>query len=259
MNTNRSLFSRLRIDLMSLGLVALAGFLTSLTQGGDRNESLPTAVSLMHQAHDGRAVWREFPGFQAKLRASVDGTAVEGTVHVSPTGTVKIELPNKDQFAWVESSLKSIVGHRLSNDDAIQTVAFADDHKTHPLGRLLKSTTESDQSLWRVNGDLLTEVHRFNGKTRFVISVADVVRNTEGKHLPKNFSVTTWDVASGQIKTSRQVINEWTRIGQVDLPVKLLAAIYKDDGSRRVEQIELSGHELLSASTAAGTQCSKSE
>lgn len=100
----------------------------------------------------------------------------------------------------------------------------------------------------RLQGNVLTEVHRFNGKTRFVISVADVVRNAERKHLPKNFSVTTWDAASGQIKTSRQVYNEWSRVGHLDLPAKLLAAINKDDGSRRVEQVELFEHELLSTS-----------
>jgi len=100
----------------------------------------------------------------------------------------------------------------------------------------------------RLQGNVLTEVHRFNGKTRFVMSVTDVLRNAEGKHLPKNFSVTTWDAASGQIKTSRQVYNEWSRVGHLDLPAKLLAAINKDDGSRRVEQVELFEHELLSTS-----------
>jgi hypothetical protein len=134
----------------------------------------------------------------------------------------------------------------LSDDGAIETVAFADDQENHPLGRLLKSTGENDKSLWRVQGDVMTEVHRHHDKTRFIISVTDVVRNVEGKHLPKNFNVTTWDVASGQIKSSRQVYNEWKRVGRIDLPAKLLAAISKDDGSRRVEQIELSNHELLS-------------
>ncbi len=84
MNSKRAFFSLWRIDLMSFGLVAFAGLLTSLTQGGD--EAPPTAVGLMQRAHDGRAVWREFPGFRAAGRASVDGVAVEGTLQVNPSG-----------------------------------------------------------------------------------------------------------------------------------------------------------------------------
>ncbi|WP_397571811.1 DUF3386 family protein [Schlesneria sp. T3-172] len=251
MSRNGRLAAMWRIDLMSFGLVALAVFLTSLTHGGDGTQPAPTAVSLMEEAHNGRVVWKDFPGFRAKIRAAADGKAVEGTVTVSSKGTISLELPSGEGFAWVETSLKSLVGHRLSDDGAITTVAFADDVTSHPLGRLLKSTDESDKSLWRVQGDLLTEVHRFNGKTRFVISVADVARNAEGKHLPKNFSVTTWDSVTGQIKTSRQVYNEWARVGHLDLPAKLLAATSKDDGSRRVEQLELSGHELLSTTANA--------
>lgn len=246
----RRLIVLARLDLLSFGLVALAVFMTSLTRGGDNQDAPPGAAALMKQAHDGRAVWRTFPGFRAKVRASVDGSTLEGAVHVSSSGTVTLEPTGDERFAWVETSLKSIVGHRLSDEGAIATVAFADQVETHPLGRLLKSTEESDKSLWRVKGDLMTEVHRQNGRTRFVISVTDVVYNAEGKHLPKNFSVTTWDAASGQIKSSRQVYNEWSRVGHLDLPGKLLAAISKDDGTRRVEAIELSEHELLS--TTAG-------
>lgn len=236
-----------RLNVMSCGFVAMAGMLTTLTQGNDFKPVEATAVSLMKQAHDGRAEWHEFPGFRAQLRASVDGAAAEGAVTVTHDGKVTLELPSGETFAWVASSLKSIVGHRLSSDGAIETVAFADDVTVHPLGRLLKSTDPSDKSLWRVQGDLLTEVHRFNDKTRFVISIADVARNVEGKHLPQNFSVTTWDVVTGQLKSSRQVFNQWKRVGQVDLPIKLRAVICKDDGSRRVEQIELLNPELLPA------------
>lgn len=244
-----------RINAVSLGCVAFACFLTSLTQGNEERTAKPataeqSAVNLMKQSHDGRAVWQNFPGFHAKLRVTADGATQEGTVQVSPAGEIKLQLADDPAFKWVEASLKSLVGHRLSTEEAIQTVEFADQTTAHPLGRLLKSTVTSDNSLWRVQGDVLTEVHRFHGKTRFVISVTDVFRNPEGKHLPKNFNVTTWDSTSGQIKTSRQVFNEWTRIGSIDVPAKVMAAINKDDGTRRVEQIEFTNHELLTPATA---------
>ena len=241
-------FSRWRVNVLSFGFVAMAGFLTTFTQGGDAHPETTTAVTLMKHAHQGRAEWHDFPGFRAKLNANVDGVTAEGTVKVSPDGAVSVFLPSGDAFAWVTPSLKSIVGHRLTSAGAIENVAYADDQRSHPMGRLLRSTVATDKSLWRVQGDLMTEVHRINDKTRFVISVVDVARNAEGKHLPKNFSITTWDTASGQLKSSRQVSNEWTRVGSIDLPSKVRAIISHEDGSRRVEQIEILGHELLPAS-----------
>lgn len=234
-----------KIDLISLGLVATAWLLMSLSSGARGADNAPTAVDLMQQAHEGRAVWHKFPGFTAKVRASVDGETVEGTASVSKTGTVEFDLPAGIQRQMAEKTLKSVVGHRLSDDPAIQAVAFADSATTHPLGRLLKSTDSADHSLWRVQGDLLTEVHRFNEKTHFVISVSDVVRNLEQKHLPHNFTVTTWDNATNQIVSTRQVYNEWKRVGPLDLPTKLLAVTNASDGSRRAEQVELFDHQLL--------------
>jgi len=250
MNSNcprarRRWYSRFRIDVLSLGLVAFAGFLASLTQGNDRDRSEITAVALMQRAHDGRAVWKKFPGFRADIRVSVDGKQVTGSLNVSSKGEIELSMPDDESFAWVKVSLRSVVSHRMVDTDAIQGVAFADDQVAHPLGRLLKSASESDHSQWRIQNDVMTEVHREHGKTRFIISVTDVVRTDEGKHLPKTFDVTTWDTATGRIQSSRQVLNEWTRIGKFDLPTRLMAAISKEDGTRRVEQIELSRHELL--------------
>jgi N-acetylneuraminic acid mutarotase len=95
-----------------------------------------------------------------------------------------------------------------------------------------------------VQGDVLTEVHRFHGENHMVISVGEVARTLEGKHLPKSFSVTTWDKA-GAIVTARQVLQEWKRVDGVDLPVRILAAINKNDGSRTVEEITFANHQLL--------------
>jgi Protein of unknown function (DUF3386) len=249
MNENRGLSSRWQLDLLALGFVALAGMLTSLARGGDNEQGSPTAASLMQTAHDGRAIWREFPGFTAHVKVSLEGATAEGALKVSPAGTVKLDLPQDERFAWAAGTLKSVVGHRLSDDGAILDVTFADDQVAHPLGRLLKSSSASDKSLWRVHGDLLTEVHRVNEKTRFIISVADVWRTTEGKHLPRDYTVTTWDNATQRIVSTRQLHNEWTRVGHLDLPKRLLAATSREDGSRRVEQIELSEHKLSSTAT----------
>ena len=41
------------------------------------------------------------------------------------------------------------------------------------------------------------------------------------------------------------VNNRWVRIGQIDLPARVLKVINKEDGSREVQEIRLSNHELL--------------
>lgn len=236
--------------LAAVALLAVALPLTASAQ---------TAPELMKVAHDGRAVWQNFPGFTADLVAlNSSGANARGTLVVSASGDVKIESAASQPLPeWVEKTLKSVVGHRLSDDGAITKVDFADEDKAHPMGRLLKSTEENDHSQYRVKGDLMTEVHRNMGKTRFIISVADVSRTQEGKHLPRNFTVTTWD-AQGALVSARQVNNEWTRVGAVDLPVRLLATTSKSDGTRTVEEITLSKHTLggapvkVSVKTAAG-------
>ena len=70
MNVLRPLTVWWRIDLLALGLVSLAGLLTSFAQGDDHAAKEPTAVNLMKQAHDGRAVWTEFPGFTAQVQVA---------------------------------------------------------------------------------------------------------------------------------------------------------------------------------------------
>ena len=201
-----------------------------------------TPEQLMTEAHEGRVVWQDFHGFTADIVATADGKTAKGTIDVSPEGALTLSLEPASEVAWVERTLQSVVSHRLSDDGAITNVEYADDDKNHPLGRLLKSKDPADKSLWRVKGDVLTEVHRNHGKTRFIISVAEVSRNAEGKHLPRSFVVTTWDNDTNAITQSRQVYNEWKRFGKFDLPVRLLGMNAKSDGTRRVEEIKLSNH-----------------
>lgn len=210
-----------------------------------------TADALMLEAHNGRAEWHNFSGFTAKFRAEKDGEQASGTLTVTSDGDVKIEPASGEAPKWLVRSLDSLIGHRLASSGAVTGTAFADDDADHPRGRLLKSATDTDKSLWRVQGDLLTEVHRVNDKTRFVISVGEVHRTAEGKHLPQSFVVTTWDNASGAILSSRQVVDQWKRVGHLDLPTRHEAVTSKPNGVRESEVVELSGHALTPGRTAA--------
>ncbi len=205
----------------------------------------PTASAMMQKAHDGRAVWRDFPGFTAKIRCSHDGAVLEGQLTADRKGDVKVSwAKDDDRFAWVQRTLDSVIGHRVASDDAITNVEFADDQANHPQGRLIRSQDAKEHSLWRVKDDVLTEVHRVGETSRFIISVAEVARTAEGTHLPRSYAVTTWETPSNRIQSVRQIFQEWTHVGRFDLPARHLAITNKSDGSRVTQQIEFLDYRL---------------
>ncbi len=232
-----SRFSRLGRHVLAISALAVLGVCAPAARAADK-----TPEQLMTEAHEGRAVWTDFHGFTADIIATVDGKSTKGTLDVSPEGALELKLSDPSGMEWVERTLQSTVSHRLSDDGAITNVEFADEDRNHPMGPLLKSKDPADKSLWRVKGDVLTEVHRNHGKTRFIISVGEVSRTAEGKHLPHSFVVTTWDNETGAITKARQVQNEWKRFGRLDLPVRLVGMNATSDGKRQVEEIRLSNH-----------------
>ncbi|MBC7820183.1 MAG: DUF3386 family protein [Planctomycetaceae bacterium] len=238
--------AELRLALLAGGLVAMSVWMTAFASGAE-----PTAAAMMQKAHDGRAVWTDFSGLTARVRCFQDGTVVEGQLVVERNGDVKLSLPKDDErFAWVQRTLDSVIGHRLSSDDAITNVEFADDQTNHPQGRLIRSIDSKDKSQWRAKGDVLTEVHRFGETSRFVISVAEVARTAEGTHLPRSYAVTTWETPSNRIQSVRQISQEWTRVGRFDLPAKHLAITNRSDGSRVTQQIEFLDYQITTATAA---------
>lgn len=231
-------------------LLSTFALTASLALGTTTLAAAESAQSVMDKAHHGRATWQKpFPGFTAELTAASAGRATSGTFKVGADGKIEIKLAEPQGLEWVERSLNSVIGHRLADDQGAENVEFADEDTKHPLGRLLKSKDAGEKSLWRVQGDVLTEVHRFHGENHMVISVGDVARTPEGKHLPKSFSVTTWNEKTGAIVSARQVLQDWKRVDGVDLPVRIIAATNKSDGSRVVEEITFAKHQLLKADT----------
>lgn len=231
----------LRETIAALGLVTLALWLTSPVQG---DQKVNEAAAMMREAHDGRATWTNFPGFHAKVRCHVDGTAVEGDLTVTPSGDMECLLDKSEKFSWVERTLDSVIGHRLSDGEAITNVGFADNDTRHPQGRLIKSRDPAEKSLWRAKGDVLTEVHRIGKDSHLVISIVDVWRTAEGKHLPKSFVVTKSKRPGGEIESVREVYNEWKRVGSIDLPTLHRAVTTRADGTRVTHQIEFDNYSI---------------
>lgn len=231
-------FARMSWRVLMLGVAAIA----RLSLSAEAAE--PTAAEQMRKEHNARVVWTVFPGFSADVVLTQDGKSAKGTLSVDTDGKLTLKTDQSEGLDWAQRTLGSVVSHRLSDSGAITNVEFADDNATHPQGRLLKSLDTADRSLWRVKGDVLTEVHRVHDKTRMIISVSEVSRNPEGKHLPRSFTVTTWNSETGAIQSTRQVFNEWLRVGSFDLPARMLAINCKSDGTRVVEEIVLANHKL---------------
>lgn len=224
--------------LCLLGLLATC---TAQTLGGEKD--LRSAEQIMTDAHVVRSNWdKSFPGFTAKISANLDGQVTTGTITVTPEGKVELDVPKNDTTAWAREQLRSIVMHRFGGVRKYD-VSFADDVQNHPLGRLIKFNDSSTHSVYRIKGDLITEVHRDMGGRKFTISVSDVLRNKEGKYLPSHFNVSYWDSKSGQLVQNEDYQEEWLRLGQYDLPKRRLM-IETSAGARRVGELVLSEHSL---------------
>lgn len=227
--------------MIRFAIVSLAVCCAPLCVAGETD-----AVALMKNAHDGRATWDEFPGFSAKLIVSEDDRQATGNITVSTTGKVSVQM--SESFSWVNRKLRSLVGHRMAGGERQFDVAFADTKET-PLGRLIKINDDALMgSKYRVQGDVIREVHRNMEDSRFTITVIDVARNKEGRHLPSVYAVSYWDKKSGVLKSTSVVRDTWTRIGSWDLPASQLAVESTNEGTRVVKEIRLVDHRLLNAS-----------
>jgi hypothetical protein len=197
-------------------------------------------------ARDGRAEWQAFPGFRGEVVASNGGAIARGGILVSADGTVECDLPESREFGWARKRIKSLISHRLPNAEREVNAAFADDDADHPLGRKILFPDDEQETVYRCQGDVLTEVHRTMGDVRFTLSVIEVARNAEGKHLPRSYTVGYWDKASGRLAHSDAFFYEWERVGRFDLPLRQLV-IAVADGERTVQQLEFRRLELLDA------------
>ncbi|MBW3543232.1 MAG: DUF3386 family protein [Planctomycetes bacterium] len=212
-----------------------------------------SAEELMRRAHEARAEWGEgFPGFEADVVVSQDDTRVKGRLSVSADGELTLTLAEglKDEQA-VRRRLESLVQHRQAGGEREYDVDFADESHSHPLGRLIRFNDDRLHSIYRVKGDVITEVHRTMGESRFTISVLDVSRNKQGKYLPHIYTVSFWDAKTGDLKDAFTTSNEWKAVGGFDLPSRILTVSTGNEAERHVDEIAIGNHKLLKQPAAA--------
>lgn len=207
----------------------------------------PAAERIMVEAHRARSHWgADFPGFTASIAVWLDGTATHGRATVQSDGTVELDMPDGPAKKWAAEQLESIAFHRLAAAKDSYDVSFADAVTDHPLGRLIKFHDSSSHSLYRVKDDVITEVHRTMGKTRFTISVTSVTRDAQGKTLPSHFNVSYWDGPSGNLISNEDYQEKWTSLHGFDLPQRRVL-IRTSNNQRSVAELQLSDLRLLPA------------
>ncbi len=209
-----------------------------------RTEPDDEAVSMFQKAIEGRAVWREFPGFAAEITGFCDGSGFRGKVRVGADGAVTSEIADKHAQAWVEDQLGSIVQHRQVSPRREKPVLyFADDDETHPLGRLLTFVGGRFASSYRVQGEQIMVVNRHMGEQNMTIAVLDHEKNAEGKDLPRSYTVQYWNAADGKLQSTEAIQDGWRRLEKWDLPTSHTVTT-ASSGGLTVRSFRLSGHKL---------------
>ncbi|HEY2827010.1 MAG TPA: DUF3386 family protein [Pirellulales bacterium] len=203
----------------------------------------PAAVELLRKARDGRAVWVNFPGFTADVSVAVDGKSEHGALAVDDSSTASVKLTDEKLREWAEEQASTLVQHRLPSGFSDEKPTFADDGKNHPLGRLIQLGDSDYSSAYRIRDNMVTEVNRHAGPVRFTISVLETEQNKDGKYLPRVFSMTTWDEKTNQVKSSSTYLNTWTRVGNFDLPERILE-VQTGPGDRHVREMTFTNYRL---------------
>lgn len=218
----------------------------------ERTDADPAAVALFEEAIAARAQWHDFPGFTARITGNLDGRRFAGSVTIDAEGEVTFtdEDPSRTESVsgWVDAQLTSLVRHRLAAPkkpgQPKPVLRFAETRDEHPLGRLLIFEGGRFASSYRIREKQLTVVNRHLGKENLTITALENERNTDGRFLPRSYTVQYWESGTGRLLRTEAVMDRWRRVGSWDLPSDHAVTTATDAGLS-VRRFTLSGHELL--------------
>ncbi len=236
----------MRVSLWSCGLIAflcpvvaaVVGLAQAEKPEADKSQA-EDAQQVMVRAHEARAQWKDFPGFEAELWLQSNGKHLVRDVVVTPELKVKWNEPIPVEFVPLKRRFESVVQHRAATDEYRFDVEFVAEQASHPLGRLIRFRNDPMHSQYRIRGDLIAQVSRDMGPLHFTISVLDAVRNAQGKYLPRVYTVSFWNRKSGLLVRSTTVMLEWKRQGRWDLPLTIRSITTQGNRSHLAEVIQV--------------------
>ncbi|MCA9006962.1 MAG: DUF3386 family protein [Planctomycetaceae bacterium] len=215
------------------------------------NPGKEAATELYQKVREARATWRDFPGFTADVLIQYNGKSTTGKLTADKDFKLKLTLEDESLSEWSLPKLNSVIGHRKYHKQEPIPATFADDEVNHPLGRLVN--IDGKNVSFRLQGDVMTEVHRRSDKSWFTISTLDVWHTKENEVLPRDTSVIYRDPKSGAITANRSNTFAFTRIGNFDLPYNMLTVETGENFERNVGSIKLTNHKLTTPESLSQT------
>lgn len=226
------------------GLVASVclAILVPLTDETAKRKEQAEATLMLAEARTARAVISNFGGMTADVILTIGSKEYRGVVQVDSQGKVVIGEIVGQNAAWAKRVLASAISHRLSNPKAEKTqCAFADEDKTHPLGRLVNLLNDGMHSSYRIRDNQIMVVNRLKDGVKFSITVQENMKNEEGKYLPVAYSVHHWS-QDGALEKTEAHTQGWVRMNGMDLPKLIrVVTVSKEVDAReiRLENIKL--------------------
>ncbi|MEW4528094.1 DUF3386 family protein [Maioricimonas sp. JC845] len=209
------------------------------------------AGHLVESARLARAVWHDFPGFEADLTVTTDAQTYEGTIRVGSDFKYEIAIDEAALQPWVAAKLRSVILHRrpsqASTDERHYTFAEGDE-PGHVFGRLI-AQDDGGATLRRIGDRVLREVHRKSDTAWFEITTLKVLPTADGQFLPEVTSVVYRDPATGNITSNRTNHFSWTKVGEFLLPEEALTVEVAGEGARTTRKLAFSNHRLLESSS----------
>jgi len=161
----------MRVSLWCCGLVAffcpVAAALVGLAQA-EKPEAgkspAENAQQVMVRAHEARAQWKEFPGFEAELWLQSNGKHLVRKVVVTPELKVQWNESVPVEFVPLKRRFESVIQHRAASDAYRFDVEFVAERESHPLGRLIRFRNDPMHSQYRIRGDRFTPFRSGTGR-----------------------------------------------------------------------------------------------
>ena len=244
-----------------LGVVIIFASLPVLSiaesRHGATEEETGDARALLRSTREHREAFSpRFGGFRAELRIRLDGKQHSGTLLFKPPRTIEVKVEDEDAHRSVQETLRSMIFHRMPprKRDAAHpqkplSLAAADSHR---LGRKVYLGDRYESS-YRIRDNQILEINRQMGDTRLVITVMENQFTPKGRHLPRHFFVTLFDMETGALKSASAYTDKYVEMEGNFLPKRRQITSTRKGRTQNldilVEEIELLEELKLTSST----------
>lgn len=197
-----------------------------------------------------------FGGFRAELSIRLDGKQHSGTLLFKSPRTIEVKLEDEEVQPSTEETLRSMIFHRMpprrrDSSQPQKSLRLGEPDK-HWLGRKVYLGDRFESS-YRIRDNQILEINRQMGDTRLLITVIENQFTPKGRHLPRHFLVTLFDMKTGALKSASAYIDEYVEMDGNFLPKRRQITSTRNGRTQNLdillEEIELLEELKLTSST----------